>query len=315
MAAAPPLHAAKCFERNELQQGTTVEDLRAADVECLIVTGDNAECGFYVACCAGFLDPGVPVLLGEATVSDTGGELQDSTSTHRSPTLYNTQQDVRWTGIGNERLHDPGPSLNTSELLGTLASDIDEEEQGKINYALVLTGAAWDILRRDGSILKSPRGNSGRGDNGGDALQRLLPHVKVAARFSPSQKEDIVRALAAQRRTVAMIGDGGNDCAALRAAHVGLALNGAEASMVSPFSSKQRSICALMDLLLEGRCALATSFANYKFLILQGLTLATAGVSTHAVVASFNLLVCCSLGSFGIHISCKNHLLSKQLWC
>ena len=282
----PPLHAPKCFDRNELQQGTTVEDLRAADVECLIVTGDNAECGYYVACCAGFLDPGVPVLLGEAIASDTTGELQDTRSAHRSPMLENPRQEVSWTRIGNERLHDPGPPLNTSELLGALASDIDEEEQGKINYALVLTGTAWDILRRDGS--------SRRGDRGDNALQRLLPHVKVAARFSPGQKEDIVRALAAQGRTVAMVGDGGNDCAALRAAHVGLALNGAEASMVSPFSSTQRSIGALMDLLLEGRCALATSFANYKFLILQGLTLATAGVRIRSAVAPFSLSRCSS---------------------
>ena len=252
-------------DRNELQQGTTVADLRAAEVDCRVVTGDNAECGYYVACCAGFLDPGVPVLLGEAASPDSADE----------------RGAVSWTRIGDECLHDHGLPLNTTELLGTLATDIDGEEQGKTNYALVLTGAAWDILRRDGSGLASslsPRGDSGSAGLCDEALQRLLSHVKVAARFSPGQKEDFVRALAATGRTVAMCGDGSNDCAALRAAHVGLALNGAEASMVSPFSSKQRSIGAMLDLLLEGRSAITTSFAGYRFLILQGLTLATAGV-------------------------------------
>jgi magnesium-transporting ATPase (P-type) len=262
------LHHRLCLhisDRNELQQGTTVTELRGADLDCLIVTGDNAQCGYYVACCAGFLDPGVPVLLGEAISSDTADK----------------KTAVSWTHI-DASPHEHGLPLNTAELLGTLATDIDAEEQGKTNYALVLTGAAWDILRCDGSGLASslsnPRAASGNGDLCDEALQRLLSHVKVAARFSPGQKEDIVRVLAATGRTVAMCGDGSNDCAALRAAHVGLALNGAEASMVAPFSSKHRSIGAVLDLLLEGRSAITTSFAGYRFLILQGLTLATAGV-------------------------------------
>lgn len=266
-------------------------DLRAADVECLVVTGDNPECGYYLACCAGFLDSGVPVLLGEKTASNLADDVQNAghnsentlEDTHEPVVAFDTYT-VSWTRIGNDHLHDHGPPLNTAELLATLATDNDGEDQGKINYALVITGPAWDMLRHDRGGLASPLGSPRSGERlagklGDNELQRLVSHVKVAARFSPGQKEDIVQALAAKGRTVAMIGDGGNDCAALRAAHVGLALNGAEASMVSPFSSKQRSIHAVLALLLEGRCALTTSFAGYKFLVLQGLTLATAGVS------------------------------------
>jgi len=44
---------------------------------------------------------------------------------------------------------------------------------------------------------------------------------------------------------VGMCGDGGNDCAALQAAHAGLALSDAEASLVSPFTSNNKSVSTL----------------------------------------------------------------------
>merc|ERR1712086_415059 len=68
-----------------------------------------------------------------------------------------------------------------------------------------------------------------------------------------------------------MCGDGGNDCGALRAAHAGIALSDAEASVVSPFTSGTKSVVSVVDLIKEGRCALATSFAAYRFYITYGL--------------------------------------------
>ena len=41
---------------------------------------------------------------------------------------------------------------------------------------------------------------------------------------------------------VGMCGDGGNDCGALRAAHAGLALSDAEASLISPFTSQHKTV-------------------------------------------------------------------------
>jgi cation-transporting ATPase 13A3/4/5 len=48
-------------------------------------------------------------------------------------------------------------------------------------------------------------------------------------------------------------------------------MTAAEASVVAPFSSQKGSVMTCVDLLTEGRCALATSIASYKYLVIYGL--------------------------------------------
>ncbi|KAJ2334300.1 hypothetical protein GGI00_001917, partial [Coemansia sp. RSA 2681] len=104
------------------------------------------------------------------------------------------------------------------------------------------------------------------------AVRKLLFSIRVFARMTPLGKAECVR-LHMERAVTGMCGDGGNDCGALRAAHVGLALSESEASIVSPFSSSSRSIGSCVTLLREGRAGLATSFAAYKFLINYATTM------------------------------------------
>jgi P-type E1-E2 ATPase len=56
------------------------------------------------------------------------------------------------------------------------------------------------------------------------------------------QQIRVIDAFIASGFVVGMCGDGGNDCGALRTAHTGVALSEAEASMVSPFTSKIKSV-------------------------------------------------------------------------
>ena len=69
-----------------------------------------------------------------------------------------------------------------------------------------------------------------------------------------------------------MCGDGANDCGALKAAHAGISLSEAEASVASPFTSKTPDISCVPTLVREGRAALVTSFGVFKYMAGYSLT-------------------------------------------
>ena len=79
------------------------------------------------------------------------------------------------------------------------------EELDVLNGGIVVTGTELDALDDD-------------------ALDELIPHVRVIARGTPSHKVRAVQAFQRLGRTVAMTGDGANDAPAIRLADVGIAL-------------------------------------------------------------------------------------------
>ncbi|PVU86784.1 hypothetical protein BB561_006554 [Smittium simulii] len=129
------------------------------------------------------------------------------------------------------------------------------------NIELALTGSAFEKMVGDGSI------------------RTIIKHVRVFGRMTPKNKVTCIN-YQMELGVTAMCGDGGNDSGALKAAHVGIALSGAEASIVSPFSTSNKSLMSCVELLSQSRGALSTSFANYKHLILYGQTMAMFKVMT-----------------------------------
>ncbi|VDM18680.1 unnamed protein product [Hydatigera taeniaeformis] len=65
-----------------------------------------------------------------------------------------------------------------------------------------------------------------------------------------------------------MCGDGANDCGALRAAYIGVALSDCEASIAAPFTSRQQNIRCVANILKEGRCSLSTAIGSFKYMVL-----------------------------------------------
>ena len=60
-----------------------------------------------------------------------------------------------------------------------------------------------------------------------------------------------------------MCGDGANDCGALRTAHAGISLSEAEASVASPFTSKEPNISCVPEVIREGSLLLNLSNIMY----------------------------------------------------
>eukprot|EP00658_Telonema_sp_P-2_P012704 TRINITY_DN14834_c0_g1_i2.p1 TRINITY_DN14834_c0_g1~~TRINITY_DN14834_c0_g1_i2.p1 ORF type:complete len:1308 (+),score=380.72 TRINITY_DN14834_c0_g1_i2:208-4131(+) len=220
--------------RNELKPDSAeaMIELKAGDVRPIMLTGDNAQCGCYIARKVGMVEEDKLVLFGDDP--------------------HNTGV-VTWSVMG-------GGSATASvlqvekykEMIEELCNSSGGGEHVFDRVELAMTQKALDALTATG------------------AIEHLLIHTRIFARLRPDGKVAVVDMLAARGIVVGMCGDGGNDCGALRAAHAGMALSEAEASVVSPFTSKTKSITSVVDLLKEGRSALATSFASYKFLITYG---------------------------------------------
>lgn len=165
-----------------------------------------------------------------------------------------------------------------------LAQDIEHLTHSDPQVELAVTGKAFTLLT-----------NQGR-------MRPLLPHTRIFSRMSPDAKVSCVR-LHMEKSVTAMCGDGGNDCGALRAAHAGIALSEAEASIVAPFSTPVRSISTCVTLIRQGRAALATSLAGYKFLILYGETMASLELFQYyfsVVVAQYSWILVDSIITVGL---------------
>jgi cation-transporting ATPase 13A3/4/5 len=131
---------------------------------------------------------------------------------------------------------------------------ISELRTCKSYIELAMSGHVWEHL-----ITKKPE------------EAKLLAHfIRVIGRCSPGDKISMVDCFNKQGFITLMCGDGGNDCGALRTAHVGIALSDAEASVVSPFTSLDKNIMSVVDVLKEGRCTLSSAISSYKYMIMYG---------------------------------------------
>ena len=265
--------------RNELKPDTAgaIGDLKQGGVRPVMITGDNAHCAHYIARQCGLARPGSRLLLASLPKGgkDDGKDATDATDGDA----------VEWSDLGRDAaLGEAPPPLSTAEVEKlllhaalpppnqTLVQQVKPTEKTSLLAAAAPAGGGGgggasgggvvELAVRDSATLAALR-RSG-------AMRRLLMHTRIWARTSPADKMAVVRMFQDEGLVVAMVGDGGNDCGALRAAHAGLALSEAEASLCAAFTTGTKSIVALVDLTRHGRAALATAIATYKFLVVYG---------------------------------------------
>lgn len=124
----------------------------------------------------------------------------------------------------------------------------------KSSIALAVTGKVWSHMLETNE----------------DLADYLAYYIRVHGRCTPHDKVSVASYFVKKGYMTLMCGDGGNDCGALKTAHVGIALSDAEASVVSPFTSMDKSIESVVEVLKEGRCALCSALASYKYMIMYG---------------------------------------------
>ncbi|XP_072264327.1 probable cation-transporting ATPase 13A4 [Pyxicephalus adspersus] len=130
-----------------------------------------------------------------------------------------------------------------------------EKHHGKFNYCFAMTGKDYQVIVQYFYSL----------------LPKLLLNGAIFARMSPGQKSNLIEEFQKMDYYVAMCGDGANDCGALKVAHAGISLSEQEASVASPFTSQITNIQCVPELIKEGRAALVSSFAVFKYVTLYAM--------------------------------------------
>jgi P-type Mg2+ transporter len=103
-----------------------------------------------------------------------------------------------------------------------------------------------------------------------DALKKRVLNTTIFTRFSPDQKNRIIRALQAYRQAVGYMGDGINDAPSLKAADVGISVNSATdvAKDSASIILTEKDLLVLKEGILEGR----KTFGNTMKYVLMGLS-------------------------------------------
>ncbi|KAI0373603.1 Ca-transporting ATPase, partial [Pilatotrama ljubarskyi] len=225
---------------NKLKPGTTpaIQTLRAAHFACRMITGDNPLTAVSVARECGLINPAAHVFAPTFIRGNAFSPL--------SKLEWSSMEEPTWKLDDYSLKPLPPPAQRLMEA----------EELESHDYTLAVTGDVFRWIMNHAPL---------------ETMQRMLVKTQVYARMSPDEKNEVVERLQSLGYTVLMCGDGANDCAALKAADVGLSLSEAEASVAAPFTSRTPDISCVLEVIKEGRAALVTSFSCFKYMALYSL--------------------------------------------
>ncbi|XP_053314975.1 probable cation-transporting ATPase 13A5 [Spea bombifrons] len=224
---------------NRLKPETSavLQELTTANIRTVMVTGDNLQTALTVGKNCGIIPTDGQIILIEATESTEGVP----------PSItWRPLCEMQASRVQTKKIHIDrrGDQLFYPTTCG--------------NFHFAMNGKSYQVIVQHFY----------------DLLPKILLNGTIFARMTPRQKSNLIEELQKIDFYVGMCGDGANDCGALKVAHAGISLSELEASVASPFTSKIPNIECVPMLIKEGRNALVTSFAMFKFMtmfILIGL--------------------------------------------
>ncbi|KAL4467819.1 hypothetical protein ABPG74_013154 [Tetrahymena malaccensis] len=247
---------------NQLKEDTpeAIQSLKEGQIECKIISGDNP-----------------------LTTLQTGIECQIVDGNKKVYFIDIENSQMKLSVIEDEEIK-PYQNQNQSEIQA-IKQLISQDEQ------FVITGKVldhfYDNLRNMSSISLQQLSEvdySCVSDNKSltyslrtksqypsDLFQQLIGKTQIFSRMRPEQKRIIIETLQNQGIKVGMIGDGANDCAAIKQGDIGISFACADAAFSAPFSSKSSSIKCVERILLEGRCTMAINIEVFRNIVTQNV--------------------------------------------
>lgn len=244
------------------ESAPVIAELTAANIRCVMVTGDNMQTAVNVSKACGIIERDIPVYYGELR----NGRVRWIPSSPGMPDL----DTLTLTPIFDSGGGDISDGGTTSRGKNDAFYESDGSENGEsrplqyagytqykdFKYSLAVHGDAFQVLL-GGNLV---------------TYHALLEKTQVFARMKPDQKTILVKTFESVLDVyVGMCGDGANDCGALQAANVGLSIGDSEASIAGVFTSEVENISTVPGLIKEGRCSLLVSFAMIKFMVLYSM--------------------------------------------
>ncbi|KAL5013801.1 hypothetical protein ScPMuIL_008071 [Solemya velum] len=186
---------------NRLKPETTpvISELNKVNIRTVMVTGDNMLTAISVARECGMVDRGERVILVQAHPPPTDLAIP------RIDFVYAEDRDREVEEVVTHQ--------------GSTSIEIDDNKK----FRFAIAGKSWDVIKQHFP----------------EVFSKIAVRGTIFARMSPDQKSQLVETLQELGYYVSMCGDGANDCGALKTAHAGISLSEAEASVASPFTSKQ----------------------------------------------------------------------------
>ncbi|XP_014273142.1 polyamine-transporting ATPase 13A3 [Halyomorpha halys] len=246
--------------------------LRDAKIRTVMVTGDNMLTALSVARDCGIVPHGQRVIMVHTANNQSSNTpvvyfTQSNTALSPADTVHvvnemsqitNTESITSLQTLDSMTVSQMANGTARNSIITDLPIDNTIEEGLKAegnDYSFALTGSTWTVLR----------------SHYPDLMNKVARRGAVFARMSPDHKQQLVQTLQTLDYFVAMVGDGANDCGALKAAHAGISLSEAESSVASPFTSRDPNISCIVEVIREGRAALVTSFAIFKYMAAYSL--------------------------------------------